>query len=125
VWQPSRAQWRVIWLTAAVLVLTWPPAEGRSLGMKATNWLADPRQNLPILPEPLPMGLGDDADAVAAHDLEETEYFRLRDSSAAMRVRLQLKVADEPFDRTTERQVLVGFGVLAALWVWRLGAGKP
>lgn len=119
-WQPNKAQWRIIWIVAVALILCWPPAEGRSLATKAANWLADPADSLPVLPEPLPIGLDDNADAVAAHDAQESEYYRQYSDSRVTRLRLALKHANEPFDPTTERQILAGVGILSALAVWRL-----
>lgn len=119
-WQPNTAQWRVIWIVAVLLILGWPPREGRSLAVKAVNWLADPTGSLPTLPDPLPMGLDDNGDAVAAHDAEAAEYYRRYQSSRVTRLRLSLKAADDPFDPSTERQILAGIGILGALAVWRL-----
>jgi hypothetical protein len=121
-WQPNRAQWSIIWTVAVVIVLCWPPSAGRSLAVKAINWAVDPAGTLPVMPAPLPMGLDDDGDAVAAHDTLEAEYFRRRDGSAATRWRMELKSAADPFDPTTERQLLVGLLVAGALTVWRLDA---
>ena len=123
-WQPNRAQWCVIWIAATVLIVAWPPAEGRSLAVKVVNWMADPARELPALPPPLPMGLGDNAEFVADHDSQEAEYYRIQASPGIMRTRLRLKVADDPFDPSTERQILTGLGILAGLVVWRLG-GRP
>jgi len=75
VWEPNKAQWRIIWLIAALLILGWPPQQGRSLGMKAVNWLVDPSNSLPTMPSPLPFGLDDNGDAVTAHDAEAAEYY--------------------------------------------------
>jgi hypothetical protein len=119
-WQPNRAQWSILWTVAMLVVLGWPPDTGRSLLVKAVNWGADPAGSLPALPRPLPMALDDDGDAVAAHDLEEAEYYRLRDRSWLTRWRMTLKDMGEPLDPSTERQLLVGVGVLSALGVWRL-----
>jgi hypothetical protein len=119
-WQPNRLQWPIIWTVAVLLILCWPPDKGRSLLVKAVNWAVDPSDLLPTLPAPLPIGLDDDGDAVAAHDTQETEYYRLRDSSPMMRWRLSMKVASDPFDPSTERQLLIGVAVLSVLGVWRL-----
>jgi hypothetical protein len=119
-WQPNRAQWSIIWTVAALLILAWPPAEGRSLLVKAVNWAADPSGSLPALPAPLPMGLDDNGDAVAAHDAEEAAYYQTRDRSAMNRWRMNVKTATDPIAPQTERQVLVGLAVLSALGVWRL-----
>jgi hypothetical protein len=124
VWQPNRGQWWIIWSAAVLLILAWPPDEGRSLGVKAINWMVDPGGSLPTLPDPLPMGLDDNGDAVAAHDAQEAEYYRVRDSSPTVRWRMTLKTVTEPFNPSTERQGLVGVAVLSALGVWRL-AGRP
>jgi hypothetical protein len=123
-WQPSIAQWRIIWPVALLLVAVWPSDQDRSLAMKAVNYLADPAGSLPILPGPLPMGVDDDADAVAEHDAVTMEYDRLYGTSWWTRTRLELKVAREPFNPSTERQLLVGLGVIAALLVWRLDARR-
>jgi hypothetical protein len=119
-WSPSRTQWAVIWVVTVLLLLAWPPSEGRSLGVKAINWLADPTHALPDAPEPLPMGLDDDGDAVAAHDALEQEYYRAYDSGGSTRTRLELKSFEDPLNPVTERQVLVGVGVISALFVWML-----
>jgi hypothetical protein len=124
VMQPNRAQWRLIWTVAALLILAWPPDQGRSLGVKAVNWLVDPTDSLPTEPTQLPMGLDDDGDAVAAHDALEAEYNRLYASSGVTRVRMTLKDASDPLEPSTERQILVGVGILGALGVWRLGGEK-
>jgi hypothetical protein len=119
-WQPNRAQWSILWTVALLLVLAWPPDQGRSLVVKAVNWAADPIGSLPTLPAPLPRGLDDDGDAVPAHDAQETEYYRRRDSSATARWRMAVKEASDPLDPSTERQLLVAVAVLSALGVWRL-----
>ena len=106
------------------MLLAWPPGAGKSLGAKATNWLVDPSHALPDLPPPLPIGLDDDGDAVTAHDALEQEYYRVYQSSTSAKLRMDLKEAGDPFDSTTERQMLVAIGVLAALAVWRLDGRK-
>jgi hypothetical protein len=123
-WQPNRAQWAIIWPIAIVLVLAWPPAEGRSLMVKFVNWAVDPTGELPTLPAALPMGLDDNGDAVAAHDAELTNYYRRHDGTPVTRWRMDMKTADNPVDPVTERQMLVGAGVVSALVVWRLN-GRP
>ncbi|HKT81280.1 MAG TPA: hypothetical protein VJP86_13730 [Vicinamibacterales bacterium] len=120
-WSPNRAQWWIIWLVAVVCVLAWPPGNGgTSLGTKAMRWLADPSGTLPVMPEPLPLGLGDDGYAVAEHDAQMADYFAARDRSAFTRFRLRLRDAEDPVDPSTMRQLLIGFGVLSALGLWRL-----
>jgi hypothetical protein len=122
VWQPNTAQWRVLWIVTVLLIFSWPPDEGRSLAVKSINWLADPGHSLPTMPNRLPIGLDDNGDAVAAHDAEEAEYYRQYASSPVTRLRMTLKVAGDPFDPTTERQVLAGIGMLSLLAIWRLNA---
>jgi hypothetical protein len=114
----------VICGVAAFVIVAWPPEQARSLLLKAVNWMADPTSSLPTLPGPLAIGLDDDADAVTAHDTQMAEYDGLFASSRLMRIRLELKVAADPFDPSTERQLLTGLGVLTALGVW-LGARRP
>ena len=123
---PSRAQWTVIVTTVAVLVLCWPPdrGHGTNLLLKIVHWAVDPSNALPALPPALPPGLGDDGDAVAAHDAILAEYYRLYNSSSTTRWRMDVKAAGDPFDPTTERQVLVASAAIAALATWTLGR-KP
>jgi hypothetical protein len=123
-WNPNRAQWRIIWLLAAVLILSWPAADGSSLGVKTLRWLADPNDSLPRLPDPLPMGLGDDGDAVAAHDEQTAEYYRLTEGSPWIRQRLKIKELADPLEPATQRQVVAGIGILGALAVWRLNTRR-
>ena len=123
----NRAQWPIVYAVTLLIVAAWPPGpggtnEGRSLGMKVVNRAVDPWGSLPALPPPLPMGLDDDGDAVAAHDALETEYYRVRDTSAWNRWRMTIKSARDPMDPTTTRQILVGIAALAGLTVWRLSA---
>jgi hypothetical protein len=120
VWQPNAAQWRIIWIVSVLLILCWPPDKGRSLGVKITNWLADPGNTLPAMPAPLPIALDDNGDAVTEHDALEAEYHRQFEGSALIRLRISLKEAKDPFDPSTERQILAGIGILSALAVWRI-----
>jgi len=124
VWQPNTAQWRIIWIVAVLLILCWPPEKGRSLGVKITNRLADPRNTLPAMPEPLPIALDDNGDAVSEHDALAAEYYRRYESSALTRYRMRLKEATDPFDPSTERQILAGIGILSALAVWRINGKR-
>ena len=64
-----------------------------------------------------------DPDAVAAHDLQTQQYDALYLKGGWTRRRLELKVARDPINPSTERQVLTGIGVLTAFVVWRL-AGR-
>lgn len=125
VWQPNKtqwrkAQWRLIWIVTIVMIFSWPPEHGRSLAVIVGNWVADPGNSLVTMPAPLPMGLGDDGDAVTAHDMQESEYYRQYESSAWIRLRMKLKSAADPFDTATQRQVLVGIAILSVLVIWRL-----
>jgi hypothetical protein len=119
VWQPSNAQWWVLVAVALFVVAAWPSGEEKSLALKFVNWAVDPDDELPTLPAELDMAAGDDADAVLAHDRQENAYFTLYDKGGWTRRRLLLKVADEPFNPSTERQMLAGLGLVAALVVWR------
>ena len=126
-WQPNRAQWGIISAVAALLVLAWPPdrANRSSLLVKSVRWAADPRASLPSLPPPLPIGLDDNGDAVAAHDALEAEYYRRYNGSPTTRLRMTLKDLRDPLDPQTERQVLIAIAVFSALAVWRLDARLP
>ena len=101
-WQPNKAQWRIIWIVAVAMILGWPPDQGRSLAIKAANWLADPTNSLPALPAQLPIGLDDNGDAVAAHDAQEAEYYRHYASSSVTRLRMKLNAARDPLDPSTD-----------------------
>lgn len=92
--------------------------------VKALNFAADPLDRLPVLPPPIPMGLGDDAEAVALHDMQEVAYYDAYESSALNRVRIELRDWRDPFDPVTERQALIALAVLGALLVWRLDDTK-
>lgn len=122
--QPNKRQWRVIWTVALVLLLFWPLEGARGLAVKAVNFAADPLSNLPVLPPPLPLGLGDNADAVVEYDQQVAEYYDAWDSSGWTRARMRLRDWRDPLAPTTERQVLVAFAVLGALLVWRLSDRK-
>jgi len=124
VWQPNTAQWRIIWIVSVFLILCWPPEKGRSLGLKITNRLADPRNTLPTMPEPLPIALDDNGDAVSEHDALAAEYYRQYESSALTRYRMRLKEATDPFDPSTARQILAGIAILSALAVWRINGKR-
>ena len=123
-WQPNNAQWWILVIVALLLVAVWPSDTDKSLALKLTNWAVDPQDKLPVLPGPFAAGQGDDVDAVEAHDLQTRMYDELYDKGGWTRMRLELKVANEPFNPGTERQVLTGFGVLTAFLVWRFGARK-
>jgi hypothetical protein len=122
-WQPNTVQWRLIWTVAVLLILAWP-AENQSLAVKAVNWGVDPWQTLPGIPSPLRPGLGDDMEAVQQHDAEEAAYYYMYSKSRLSRLRLQLRDLRDPLDPSTERQILVGLAILAALSIWRADAKK-
>jgi len=104
-----------------VIVLFWPGQQNRSLAIKALNWMADPMNTLPRLPGDFTLESGEDTDAVMAHDTQEAEYRRIYASSSFARLRIRLRDMPDPFDPSTQRQVLAAIGVLGGLLVWRLG----
>lgn len=120
--QPSRAQWIIICTAMAIVILAWPPdrGHGTSLLLKGVHWVVDPTDALPALPPPLPPGMGDNGDAVAAHDAIEAEYYRLYNSGGTTRWRMEMKAAGDPFDPTTARQILVASAAIAALAAWKM-----
>ncbi len=126
-WQPKTFQWRLICTLAVLVVLFWP-AQGqqgdpdRSLAIKTVNWLADPMHTLPRPPGTLSFDDEDDVAAITAHDAQEAEYERVYASSAIARLRIRARDMQEPFDSSTERQLLSAVVVLGALFIWRLGA---
>jgi hypothetical protein len=122
-WQPTAAQWRLIWIAAICLILAWP-ADNGSLAIKAVNWAADPFRVLPPAPSPLALGLGDDMEAVLQHDAEETLYYNLYNSSRLARLRFRMRALEDPLDPSTERQMLTGIAIVCALGIWRLQAAR-
>ncbi len=83
---------------------------------------ARPRIQLPTLPPQLGLGLGDDPVLVEARDERVRLYDALNAQGGWMRSRLRLKVADDPFNPATERQVLLALGVAGLFVAWRLGS---
>jgi hypothetical protein len=122
VWQPINSQWWTLLIGALFFVVAWPPADDRSLAMKLVNWAVDPYERLPTLPPPYGAGEGDDLEAVNAHDLQTRMYDELYNKGGWTRLRLDLKVARDPFNPATERQLLVAVGVVTGFLVWRFGA---
>ena len=120
-WQPNNPQWWTILVLALFIVCAWPSDREKSLALKFVNWAVDPANELPILPGPLPLGHGDDVDAVEDHDRQTQLYDQLYARGGWTRLRLELKVANDPISPGTERQILTATGVLAGLLVWRLG----
>ena len=121
VWQTNRTGWWLLFSAALVIVAAWPPDKDRSLAVKAVNWAVDPLNRLPVLPPQLGYGRGDDPVAVEARDAQVRHYDALYNVGGWTRRRLALKVAEDPFNPTTERQLLLGFGVIVAFLVWRAG----
>lgn len=123
-WRPNNLQWWLLVVVALLIVFVWPPSGDRSLAVKFVNWAVDPQNVLPTLPDQLPLGLGDDPDAVNAHDLQTQQYDALYLKGGWIRKRLELKVARDPINPSTERQLLTALGVLTAFVVWRMGGTK-
>jgi hypothetical protein len=124
VWQPGNAQWWVLVVVASFIVVAWPADRDKSLGMKLVNWTVDPANELPTPPRPLALGQGDDPDAVDAYEQQARAYHALYARGGWMRTRLELKVARDPLNPSTERQVLVLIGVVTAFVVWRFSTQK-
>ena len=116
-------RWLIV-VVALLVVCAWPPGDDKSLAVKFVNWVVDPRGELPILPDQLALGRGDDPDAVDARDVQVQKYDALYLKGGWTRRRLELKVARDPFNAATERQVLTALAVVTALLVWRIG-GRP
>jgi hypothetical protein len=123
-WRPNNLQWWVLVIVALCVVFAWPPAEDRSLAIKFVNWAVDPQDRLPVLPEQLGFGVGDDPIAVAEHDAAVQHYDELYQRGGWTRKRLELKVATDPFNKSTVRQLLVAFGVLSGFLAWRFAGRK-
>jgi hypothetical protein len=123
-WQPSTRQWWTLLVVALLIVALWPPSEDRSLAVKFVNWVVDPRGQLPTLPGPLAFGQGDDPAAVEAHDLQTRMYDELYAKGGWTRTQLEMKVWRDPFNPSTERQLLIVLGVVMAFIVWRSSAQK-
>jgi len=128
VWQPNRAQWRVIWTIGILLVLAWPPNQERSLAIKGANWLADPMGTLPEPPaDPFVSDFDEHAGPGSGYETsraESEEFERTYADSMVARLRQRLKHASNVFSPSTDRQVLMGLVVLGALYIWRLGARR-
>jgi hypothetical protein len=123
-WQPNHSQWWLLVVCSVLIVAAWPPRDGKSLAAKFVNWAVDPRNELPTLPEQLALGQGDDPDRVNARDMQVQQYDAMYLKGGWTRKRLELKVAGDPFDPGTERQLLTVAGVVVALLAWRMGARK-
>jgi len=123
-WRPTRFQWWFLVVVALLVVVAWPPRDDKSLAIKLVNWGVDPWDELPVLPDQLPLGAGDDPEAVSIRDIQTQQYDALYQKGGWTRTRLELKVAEDPLDPSTERQVLTGVAVVAAFLAWRWGAMK-
>lgn len=117
-------QWWFLTTVALLIVFLWPPRDHKSLALKFVNWVVDPRDELPILPDQLPLGSGDDPAAVAIHDIQTQQHDALYQKGGWTRMRLELKVASDPLDPSTERQLLTGVAVVTAFLGWRWGGRK-
>jgi hypothetical protein len=120
-WRPNNSQWWLLAVFSVLIVLAWPPRGDTSLAVKILNWAVDPANQLPVLPDQLALGQGDDPDKVEAHDRQVQQYDALYLKGGWTRTRLTLKVAGDPFDPGTERQVLTLVAVAIGLLAWRLG----
>jgi hypothetical protein len=118
--RPTSLQWWWLVAIALFIVAAWPPSDGKSLAMKVLNWAVDPWNELPVLPPQLGFGAGDDVDAVNARDAVVRHYDALYLKGGWTRRRLLLKVAGDPFDPSTTRQLLTGLGLFSLLLAWRL-----
>ena len=120
----TRAGSWVLFLAVLVIVAAWPPAAGRSLAVKAVNLAVDPADSLPVLPPQLGFGLSDDPQAVEMRDEIVRRYDQMFALGGITRARLRLKVAEDPFNPVTERQLLLVFGVVVAFLTLRPGARR-
>jgi hypothetical protein len=118
-WQPNKLQWWVLVIVALFIACAWPPSDDKSLAMKFVNWAVDPRGELHVMPPPFTFANGDDPETVTEHDAQSLNYGLLYLKGGWIRRRLELKVADDPFNRSTERQLLVALGMLTVFLVWR------
>jgi hypothetical protein len=117
--QTTRTGWWLLLVVFLGIVVAWPPDGDKSLLMKAVNWAVDPSGTLPTLPPQLGMGVGDDPEAVESRDAQVRAYDTLYGQGGWTRRRLRLKVAGDPFNKSTTRQLLLAGGVIAAFIVWR------
>jgi hypothetical protein len=117
--RPTNLQWWWLAIVAVFIVAAWPPTHGKSLATKVVNRAVDPWNELPVLPPQLGFGAGDDVEAVNARDAVVRQYDALYMQGGWTRRRLLLKVADDPFDASTTRQLLTGLGVVSLLLAWR------
>src|SRR3972149_11484398 len=95
-WRPSTSQWWVLVIVALLIVFSWPPRDDKSLAFKLVNWAVDPWDDLPILPDQLPLGAGADPEAVSIHDILLQQYDALYQKGGWTPRRLAVKDASEP-----------------------------
>jgi hypothetical protein len=117
----SGARWWIVLAIVLIVIVAWPPDRDKSLAAKFVNWIVDPRGVLPVLPPQLGYGIGDDPRAVEEHDAQVRAYDELFNRGGWTRTRLELKVAGDPMNRSTERQLLLAVGAVAVFLVWRFG----
>jgi hypothetical protein len=117
--RPSSRGWWVLTAVVLFVIAAWPPDNEKSLAAKFVNWVVDPAASLPVLPSQLGFGEGDDPVLVEAHDAEVRRYDALYAQGGWTRMRLQLKVARDPMNASTERQLLLALAAVTALAVWR------
>jgi hypothetical protein len=123
--KPARnARWWTLFAMTVLVVVAWPPQDDKSLAAKFVNWVVDPTHQLPVLPPQLPLGMGDDPDAVNAHDLQVRQYDMLYMRGGWTRKRLELKVADDPLDPTTTRQILIAIAAVTAAMALRINSRR-
>ncbi len=119
---PTPWQWRSLLVAALTVVVLWPPADGKSLGVLFVNWVVDPANQLPVLPRQLSLGSNDDPQAVDVHDAAVREYDRRYAEGGWTRRRMALKTAGEPLRPSTMRQLLMAAAVLIVAATWRVAA---
>jgi hypothetical protein len=110
------------WMTLTVVlgvIAAWPPDRDKSLAAKFVNWAVDPTGALPVLPPQLGYGISDDPAAVEEHDAQVRRYDELFNQGGWTRRRLELKVANDPLNRSTTRQLLLAAGAVALFLIWR------
>lgn len=121
---PSNQAMSTLLAVALSVIVLWPPVNERSLAVKFTNWVVDPGNRLPILPPQFAVGEGDNFQAVEARDAIVRAYDELYNRGGLTRMRLNLKVANDPFNPSTERQLLLAFAAVAVFLVWREEGGR-
>src|SRR5262245_30278594 len=110
----------VLVAVAVALVCVWPPADDRRRAIKVVNWTVNPSVEQPVPPGPVALGAGDDTDVVAAHDMQVQAYDTPYAKGGWTRRRLEWKVARDPLNPATERQVILALGIVTAFVFWRV-----